>query len=123
MTLAAPPTSPKLEHDLKTLVLFIETFCRNKHAGLERISVRMRTHDVAAVAGHPVELCPECAKLLMHAFVKRSHCPMNPKPQCKHCPNHCYDPKYRYQIRQVMKYSGIRLFLKGRVHYLAHLLS
>ena len=64
------------------------------------------------------QLCPACRKLLAHAFVQRSHCPLDPKPACKKCPTHCYAPKYRAQIREVMKYSGRRLGLRGRLDYL-----
>jgi hypothetical protein len=113
---------PKLLKDLKILALFVETFCRCKHAADEKSPLRLKTHDLTHIAGREVRLCPSCAKLLTHAIVKRSHCPMSPKPWCKHCPNHCYYPTYRAQIRQVMKYSGIRLLFTGRLHYLAHLL-
>ena len=84
--------------------------------------VDLRTHDVTAIAGKNVVLCPECTKLLTHAFVKRTHCPMDPKPMCKHCPNHCYHPTYRQQIREVMKFSGRNMVFGGRLDYLFHLL-
>jgi hypothetical protein len=111
-----------LTRDLKTLAVFIGIYCRGRHAAAARSPVELKTHDVAAIAGRPVELCPECRKLLTHAFVKRTHCPMHPKPQCKHCPVHCYHPTYRAQIREVMKYSGRRMVLTGRLDYLVHLL-
>lgn len=111
-----------LRRDLKTLALFIRIYCDDLHADRERERVVMRTHDVAALAGREVILCAECRKLLMHAFVKRSSCPLDPKPMCKHCPQHCYVPAYRQQIQQVMKYSGRKLVMHGRVDYLLHLL-
>jgi len=116
----APPA--EVLGDLKTLALFIDLYCRYKHADLTRQPVDLRTHDVKAIAGKTIVLCPECAKLLAHAFVKRSHCPMDPKPMCKHCPNHCYHPNYRAQIREVMKFSGRKMLLAGRLDYLFHLL-
>jgi hypothetical protein len=112
----------ELQHDLKTLALFIQVYCRSKHKELERTQVNLRTHDLAAITGKTIVLCPECTKLLAHAFVKRSHCPHDPKPMCKHCPNHCYHPTYRAQIRQVMKFSGRKMLLSGRLDYLLHLL-
>ncbi len=114
--------SKGLQHDLRTLALFINLYCRYKHSDLQRQPVEMKTHDVAAIARRSIELCPECTKLLVHAFTKRSHCPMDPKPACKHCPNHCYHPTYRAQIREVMKYSGKKMLLSGRLDYLMHLL-
>jgi hypothetical protein len=112
----------ELRKDLKTLALFISIYCRYRHEGTERHPVQMKTHDVQAIAGRAVDLCPECMKLLGHAFIKRTHCPMDPKPACKHCPNHCYHPAYRAQIREVMRFSGRKMFLAGRLDYLFHLL-
>ena len=54
--------------------------------------------------------------------MKRSRCPLDPKPACKHCPVHCYHPTYRQNIREVMRYSGRRLVLSGRLDMLYHLL-
>jgi hypothetical protein len=112
----------ELYHDLKTLALFIDLYCRYKHPDLPRQQMQLRTHDVSLIAGKTIVLCPECTKLLAHAFVKRSHCPMYPKPMCKHCPSHCYHPTYRAQIREVMKFSGRKMLLSGRLDYLLHLL-
>lgn len=111
-----------LLRDLKTLATFIRIYCDNHHDGQPRQEAAFRTHDVRAVAGRPVVLCRDCSKLLQHAFVKRSMCPMDPKPACKHCPKHCYHPAYRQKIREVMKYSGRKLVLSGRLDYLFHLL-
>ena len=112
----------KLERDQKTLARFVEVYCHGNHSADQRSTVDLKSHDVTALAGRPIELCPDCSKLLNHALVKREHCPMDPKPQCKDCPDHCYQPTYREKIRQVMRYSGPRLLLRGRLDYLAHLL-
>jgi len=122
MTPAKPATQELLDHDLKTLAVFIQIYCKHQHAQASKAGVSLHTHDVSAVAGRPVVLCPECTKLLTHAFVKRTHCPMNPKPTCKHCPAHCYHATYREKIREVMRFSGKFMLLHGRVDYLAHLL-
>jgi hypothetical protein len=115
--------SRKLRKDLRTLALFIDLYCRGKHCGAVRTAVRLRTVDITDVYGRALELCPDCAKLAAHALAKRMVCPLAPKPACKHCPQHCYAPQYRAQIRAVMRYSGRRLLLSGRVHYLLRLLS
>ena len=122
MTATTTASPQGLERDLKVLALFIQIYCRYQHSRSDRSIVQLCTHDVTAIAGKPVELCPDCKKLLAHSFVKRSHCPLNPKPMCKHCPCHCYHPKYREQIRQVMKYSGRNMVMRGRLDYLLHLL-
>jgi len=120
-TTALNPTK-LLEKDLKTLALFISLYCEHQHAGAEKRVPELKGMDVGTIAGRPVELCADCRKLLMHAFVKRSHCPMDPKPACKHCPNHCYHENYRDQIREVMRFSGKKMLLGGRLDYLFHLL-
>jgi hypothetical protein len=112
----------ELRKDLKTLALFISLYCRYRHRDQPRTPAELRTHDVRGIAGRDIELCAGCQKLLAHAFVKRSHCPMDPKPACKHCPNHCYHPTYRAQIREVMRFSGRKMLLAGRLDYLFHLL-
>jgi hypothetical protein len=113
---------PKVHRDLKTLAAFIELYCVHNHANETRHVVSLRTHDVKRIAGRNIELCPQCTRLLTHAFVKRSHCPMNPKPACKHCPAHCYHPRYRAAIAEVMRFSGRRMVMGGRLDYLVHLL-
>ncbi len=116
------PGRDEITRDLKTLSLFISVYCKYRHPGAAKAPVRLKTHDVEAIAAKPLTLCAQCTKLLAHAFVKRSRCPIQPKPACKHCPRHCYHPAYRQQIRQVMKYSGRRLVLTGRLDYLLKLL-
>ena len=116
-----PTPQRELEKDLRTLALFVQLYCRHRHAEAPKQAMTIKTHDVQAIAGRTVPLCDDCRKLLAHALVKRSHCPMNPKPACKHCPNHCYAPSYRQQIREVMKFSGKKMLLSGRLDYLFHL--
>jgi len=113
---------PKVISDLKTLVKFIEVFCDGHHTDGNRETVELKTHDLKELMGNSPRLCLDCQKLLAHALVKRTVCPMDPKPQCKHCPNHCYHPSYRRQIQEVMKYSGRKLAMHGRMDYLLHLL-
>jgi len=113
---------PKVIGDLKTLVKFIEVYCEGQHAEEDREVVDLKTHNLQELTGREPRLCPDCQKLLAHALVKRTVCPMDPKPQCKHCPNHCYHPTYRKQIQEVMKYSGRKLVMRGRADYLLHLL-
>lgn len=121
-TPTARDAARKLRKDLRTLALFIRLYCDGQHAAEEKSIVTMRTVDVAAVHGRPVLLCAQCRKLLQYSFTMRMRCPYDPKPACKRCPAHCYAPSYRAQIRAVMRYSGRRLVLSGRLDYLIHLL-
>ena len=111
-----------LHQDLRTLASFIGVYCKHRHRRVEKSAARLKAYDVPQIAGRGLELCPSCLKLLAHALSKRSHCPLEPKPTCKNCPQHCYHPTYRKQIREVMKYSGRRMVLSGRLDYLFHLL-
>lgn len=112
----------ELKRDLKTLAMFIRIYCDHQHPDCEKTLVATPTHDVTAIAGQEIILCGECRKLLLHAFVKRSNCPLDPKPACKHCPVHCYHPNYRAKIQEVMRFSGRRMVLSGRLDYLVKLL-
>ncbi len=111
-----------LDRDLRTLVRFVAVYCRGRHRGAQKSPARMKSFDIAALANEAIELCPACVDLLTHALVKRAHCTLHPKPACKHCPSHCYHPKYRSQIREVMRFSGRHIVLTGRLDYLLHLL-
>jgi hypothetical protein len=55
----------------------------------------LKTHDIDALAGRAVHLCPQCSRLATHALIKRTNCPMTPKPPCKNCPVHCYHATFR----------------------------
>jgi hypothetical protein len=113
----------RLQRDCKTLLRFIEFYCHARHPRGGVVVLQLKGFDIPAIAGRQVALCPDCTKLAAHALVKRSHCPMAPKPECKHCPDHCYHPDYRKQIREVMRFSGTQMMLRGRVDYLLHLLT
>ena len=116
------PWDQTMSRDLRTLARFIEVYCHGKHQQTDAIDTHIKLPGGQPLLSQPVTLCEECRKLLIHAVVKRTNCPMNPKPACKHCPNHCYAPRYRQQIRDVMKYAGRKLLMRGRVDYLLHLL-
>lgn len=111
-----------VKKDLKTLATFISIYCNCNHPEDEKSVITMPQHDISAIAGKEVVLCGECRKLLLHAFVKRSNCPLDPKPMCKHCPVHCYAPSYRARIQEVMRFSGRKMVRGGRVDMLLHLL-
>ena len=112
----------KTARDLRTLASFIQIYCDGHHKTADRTAPTLKTHDVEGIAARPLMLCRDCQKLLAHAVVKRTHCDLDPKPSCKKCPEHCYAPKYRDQIRTVMRYSGKRLLFQGRLNYVWHLL-
>jgi hypothetical protein len=119
-TKAKPNNAKLLRKDLRTLALFIHIYCHSRHEN--QAPVVQKAFDLQEITGKSLELCPECTKLLVHAFVKRQHCPYDPKPACKHCPSHCYEKTYRQKIREVMRFSGRQLLFSGRLDYIFHLL-
>ncbi len=118
----AKPMDTAVKSDLRTLARFITFYCAHRHADELKTPVAIKNRDLDAIIGRQVDLCPTCCKLFAHAFVKRTRCPLSPKPACKRCPSHCFHPEYRRQIREVMGYSGRQLALRGRLDYLLHLL-
>lgn len=94
----------KPEKDRYILEQFIGIYCRGKHK----------------TGGDG--LCPECRDLLAYSLQRLERCRQDPKSACKHCPVHCYRPAYRERIREVMRYSGKRLLLQGRLDLLWHYL-
>ncbi len=49
-------------------------------------------------------------------------CPLDPKPTCKNCKIHCYAPENRAKIREVMRFSGMHMIIRGRVDMIFHYL-
>lgn len=114
---------PKVKSDIKTLAKFVYIYCRENHSHGEKRPFIYKGKGADELDFPGIELCPECAKLLNHGIAKRAMCPMDPKPMCKKCPNHCYHPLYREQMKEVMKFSGIYLVKRGRLDMLIHYLA
>lgn len=113
---------PKVKKDIHVLAKFVNIYCRENHQGAEKLPFVYKGKNAEELDLPSMELCADCFKLLNHGIVKRSMCPMDPKPACKKCPNHCYHPIYREKVREVMKFSGIYLAKRGRLDMLAHYL-
>jgi len=104
--------------DIRLLFRFTELYCRLKHDGGKSpfpLPDQLRPH---LRTGAP--LCPDCSDFMAYALSKRSRCPLDPKPSCKHCHIHCYSADYRKRVREIMSFSGKRFILRGRLDYLWH---
>ena len=121
--LATPEHVRSISKDLGVLGKFVEVYCGKHHAGRERGPFRMAAIDLSATDLGKRRVCEKCRKLLSHAVTKRARCPLEPKPSCRVCPVHCYAPHMRQGIREVMKFSGMHLILRGRLDYLLHFLE
>ncbi len=57
-------------------------------------------------------LCDSCAELIYYAHTRLEHCPWGEqKPSCRRCTKHCYKPKMKAKVQQVMRFSGPRMLL------------
>lgn len=96
-------SSPLLSREAETIEEMTRMFCRRAH-GSE-------------------DLCPKCREFLYYALARLGRCPYGEnKPVCGRCPIHCYKPAQRSFAKEVMKYSGPRLFLKKPAPAFMHLL-
>ena len=107
--------SRHMKNDIRLIGTFVEVYCRGRHGTKERATVQLPG------GLKSVNLCPDCAEFMQYAVARRIKCPLEAeKPTCKHCRVHCYAPKQRALVREIMGYSGRRMILRGRLDYLWH---
>ena len=99
--------SERIEKDKKILKKFISVYCWENHIK-------------KGVEEYKDGYCEDCYELLQYAIKRNELCPFDPKPQCKHCKVHCYSPKNRQKIKEIMKFSGIYLIKHGRIDLILH---
>ena len=69
-------------------------------------------------------LCPECEELNNYAHKRLSYCRHGEnKTFCSYCQTHCYAPKYREKIREVMRFSGPWMLLYHPIMAISHLIT
>jgi len=107
--------------DIRTLMRFVEIFCRENHNG-SRQPFTFRLLDVTEIGKREVLLCPDCTKLLSYGITMRLKCPHDPKPMCKKCEAQCYKEDYKAAIREIMRFSGMFMIKHGRLDMLYHYL-
>jgi hypothetical protein len=113
----------EIAKDLGVLGKFVAVYCRHHHRDAERTAFAMKGLDLGKTSLGRRKVCDDCARLLSHAVTKRALCPLEPKPACRLCTEHCYAPQYRQRIREVMKFSGRHLILRGQLQLLFHFLE
>lgn len=73
---------------------------------------------------HREGLCDKCGALLDYAEQRLSHCPHGEqKGSCRKCTIHCYAPKQREEMRNVMRYVGPRMIFHHPIAAIRHLIS
>lgn len=96
---------PRLASELATIEAMIGIYCRARHQG----------------GAHP---CPDCRELLAYAGKRLAGCPFQEgKPTCGNCAVHCYAPRFREQVRAVMRYAGPRMIWRHPLMAIRHMLD
>ncbi len=114
---AAVSMQDRVKRDIAVLAGFVSIYCRENHDG-EKLPFAPGKLLSPLFDGADITVCDDCSRLLLHGAVKRSMCPLDPKPSCKKCVTHCYAPGYRDKIREVMRFSGMYLIRHGRLDLL-----
>ena len=69
-------------------------------------------------------LCKECEELDTYAQMRSDKCPfIETKTFCSNCKVHCYKPKMREKIREVMKFSGPRMMFHNPILVCKHMME
>ncbi len=83
--------APRLARELRTIRAMLRIACRDRHG---------------TVAG----LCADCAALADYAAKRLALCPYGAdKPTCANCRIHCYGPRQRERVRDLMRHAGPRM--------------
>jgi hypothetical protein len=86
--------APRLGRELKTIRAMLRIACRDRHGTAEG-------------------LCAECSALADYAARRLALCPYDAdKPTCVNCRIHCYGPRQREQVRDMMRHAGPRMMLR-----------
>lgn len=102
----------KRERETRIVSQMIAIHCAGKHPKEERTE--------RGFCGEP--LCPDCKALDDYACLRTQRCRrMGEKVSCEACPNHCYAPAMRAQIREVMRYAGPRMLKRHPISAIRHL--
>ena len=103
---------PRMKREQKTVEHMIGIYCRDHHL---------------TAGKHPTrgyKLCDECRGLVEYSRFRLKNCPFQEnKTTCGNCPIHCYKPKMREKIREVMRYSGPRMMWHHPLLAIGHMID
>lgn len=70
------------------------------------------------------ELCGTCDGLRLYALERLNRCPFGVgKPTCAKCSIHCYKPRMRERIREVMRFAGPRMLSRHPLLTIRHIVD
>jgi hypothetical protein len=99
-----PHARSRLRREIATVQAMIALYCRDHHGG--------------------PGLCGDCRCLAEYAQQRVDRCPFRAaKPTCANCTVHCYSPRMRERVREVMRYAGPRMLWRHPVLALRHWLD
>ena len=82
-----------IQREKATIAKMIRIYCHAKHGTKGK------------------SLCAACKQLEEYTQLKTDNCVFGTlKPACSECPIHCYSKENREKIKEVMKFSGWRMF-------------
>ena len=100
----APSVPGNIRRDARTVAAMVRIYCGGHHR-----SARGR-------------LCEPCAALLGYADERLAKCPFGEeKTTCRDCPIHCYRPRERTEMKDVMRYAGPRMLWRHPILAIRHL--
>lgn len=66
-------------------------------------------------------LCPQCQEVKNYAVKRLEQCRYGEqKPTCRICPVHCYNPDMQAKMREIMRYSGVRMLILHPLYSIKH---
>lgn len=102
--------SNRIDTEKRVLKTMVEVYCRGQK------------HEVNEKAERKPNLCEECESLVRYAWKRLDYCRFGEqKTFCEDCPVHCYSPKMRIQVKQVMRYSGPRMLIYHPIIAIKHM--
>ena len=93
----------RITWEKRTVGHMIGLWCRRNHGGKD--------------------LCSECRALLDYSLARLEHCRFgNDKTKCHKCPVHCYRPKMKERMCEVMRWAGPRMIWYHPVAAVKHIM-
>ena len=110
---------PRMKREQKTVERMIGVYCRGHHHAKGKHPARGYKHPARGY-----KICQECRDLLEYARFRLKNCPFQEnKTTCGNCPIHCYKPKMREKIREVMRYAGPRMIWNHPLLAIGHMID
>ncbi|WP_019637355.1 nitrous oxide-stimulated promoter family protein [Paenibacillus fonticola] len=135
-TRTARREGPRIRREKATVACMILIYCQGRHPEAEK-SYFMDDEKEGGAGDYRVtgirgrhkpgkrsRLCNECYVLYRYSQRRLTFCRFGEeKTTCLNCPVHCYAPKEREEIREVMRYAGGRMLFRHPVLAFCHVLD